>query len=110
MKNYIFGLAAIAIAFAASAFTTTENASNRSTYFYKYKLTTYTQAQIENPANYERAVDNCGLGAHVCGVSLDTDNGPSSQPDADEFDNVKAELWSSEQADVATLAEIKMRN
>jgi len=110
MKNYIFGLAAIAIAFAASAFTTTENIANRSTAFYKYKLTTYTQAQIENPANYQRENAPCSTGEHVCGVSLPTDNGALSQPDADEFDNVKADLWSSEQADAASIAEIKMRN
>ncbi|WP_316801450.1 hypothetical protein [Pedobacter frigidisoli] len=105
----VLGLATVA---GMSAFTRSdgEKENNRVGYFYKYKLTTYTQAQIENPANYQREDQNCTTGSHVCGVSLATDNGSLAAPDTDEFNDVKDALWASEQADAAQITEIKMRN
>jgi len=112
-KNLSKGLMAAAfglvLVFAGSAFTTANG--SRVGHFYRYKLTTYTQAQIQSPANYERIDDlSCNDGINVCGVFLPTDNGSLSQPSAAEFNAVKGDLWASEQADEAISENILMKN
>lgn len=109
LKNLSRGLVAVAfgltLVFTGSAF------KAKTGHFYRYKLTTYTQAQIKSPANYERIDDlSCADGINVCGVYLPTDNGTLSQPNSTEFDAVKNDLWASEQADEAVSEDILMKN
>ncbi|MFC4141232.1 hypothetical protein ACFOWC_02565 [Pedobacter mendelii] len=105
-------LLAVASITSMSAFTQTgkENESHKLGAFYKYKLTTYTESQIKLASNYERAEESCSGIQNVCGVYLDTDNGISSQPDVSEFNDIKNDLWLSQQAHSPASSEIAMRN
>lgn len=78
-------------------------------YFYRYVLTTYTEAQIKDISNYVRSEVGCEPGEHVCGVILPTDTGSGQQPNSTEFDAVKNDLWSSEVNGAAQLTTISMR-
>lgn len=78
-------------------------------YYYRYTLTTYTEAQIKNINNYVRSEISCEPGEHVCGVFLATDTGSGQQPNSTEFDAVKDDLWSSEVNGAAQLTTISMR-
>lgn len=93
-----------------SAFTAPKETKNVSGYLFRYKLNSYTKLQVENIANYERSNESCPNGEHVCGVYLATDQPLSSQPDADEFDAAKEQLWDSEVNKLPEIPTIIMRN
>ena len=116
VRKLTFGMVTVLLAVAGitsmSSFTHSGegNDSHNLGAFYRYKLTTYTESQIKSPGNYERAEASCSGTQNVCGVYLDTDNGTSSQPDVSEFNDIKNDLWSSQQAHSPALSEIAMRN
>lgn len=108
----MFAVAAIIIGIAASAFSlkNTEVKSKAASYFYLYTSSSTAQSDIQNISNYQRDDLGCDDGAHVCGVFLATDKATGQPPVASEFNAVKTNLWSSEQAGSATDLSIKMRN
>jgi hypothetical protein len=58
MKKYFFGLTAILFAVVAVSFTTKNNASREDVFFsYTAPSGSYTQANVENPANYVEVSD-----------------------------------------------------
>ena len=95
MKKYLFSVVAIAAMLAMSAFTVAKNLKTEGT-FYKFIGDRSSYDDLENPEMYTRVDFPCDNGSHVCGVILDTDNGPSSNPDGTEFDAVKDDLSLSE--------------
>lgn len=112
IKVSIFAVMAIVMGIAASAFTTKTPAKSPDTlFFYKYQLTSTTQANIQNIANYKRESLSCSGTNHVCGILLPTDQGANQQPLASEFNPEKTPLWDSEQASASVDPDvIKMRN
>jgi hypothetical protein len=71
MKNYIFGLAAIAIAFAASAFTTNLKTPTQ----YHYKSSSANITDMRNISNWEQvsgSTSPCASGDNVvCRITYD---------------------------------------
>ncbi|MGZ3761018.1 MAG: hypothetical protein ACXVJE_18940 [Mucilaginibacter sp.] len=106
MKRQFLGLAAIAIAVSASAFTT---ANKFSTYFYRYTSSSHAQADIQNISNYVRQDLTCGDGANVCGVYLQTNKPTGQQPVTSEFNAEQSALWSSQQNGSPSDANIDMK-
>lgn len=108
---FFTAIAAIGLALGVSAFKhkKADNAQPLTTYFFRYTLTTYGEANIKEISNYERSDLSCTPGDHVCGVYLATDKSPGQQPVTSEFDAVKDNLWASEFASSAQLPSISMR-
>lgn len=94
IKKLALGSMIAAFAFGFSAFTG-KNDLKKTTYFYRYQPSTYTESAIKNYTNYIRSEESCDGSEHVCGVYLATDN-PASNPNTTEFSAVSNDLWQSE--------------
>lgn len=79
-------------------------------YFYRYTSSSTSQTDIQNIANYQRSNLSCESGEHLCGVYLNTDKPLGQQPLPSEFNAVKTNLWTSEQAGNPALPNISMKN
>jgi hypothetical protein len=112
LKISMIAVLAIIMGIAASAFSLKNTGvnSHADLFFYLYTSNSTAQADIQNISNYERDDLSCDDGAHVCGVYLSTDKAAGQPPVTSEFNVVKPDLWSSEQAGSATIPEIEMRN
>ncbi|WP_316841942.1 hypothetical protein [Pedobacter gandavensis] len=102
-----FGLVVMQSAFTAPKETTKQNVTG---FLFQYKLDSYTLPEIQDIANYERSDESCPTGEHVCGVYLETDQPLNTQPDTDEFDAAKGQLWNSEVSKTPQNSTIIMRN
>jgi len=114
MKKYLFGLIALVGIAVLSAFavSNTDTKKPTNTYFYKYTGPANPIIDdIQDRTNYQRFELSCDDGDHVCGVYLDTDGIEGAYPDTDEFDEVKDELWTSEDEESSELpGQIIMKN
>ncbi len=112
MKKILFGLLAIGLVVCFSAFGPNKKSSDEVTGFlYKYTGPSNPDiTDIQTRTNYQRFDGGCGDGEHVCGVYLPTNSISGGNPDPDEFDEVKDELWNSEFGQSATLPEIVMKD
>lgn len=108
----MFAVLAIVMGIAASAFSleNTDVEFKDASFFYLYTSNSTAQTDIQNISNYERDDLSCDDGSHVCGVYLSTDKAAGQPPVSSEFNAVKPDLWSSEQAGSATIPVIEMRN
>lgn len=102
-------IAGLFLAMATSGFKEGANA-NVNPYFYKYKLATFAQTDIQNPANYVRSSSGCGGSYDVCGVLLTIDKGTGNPPDASDFGSQSANLWNSQQGHGAVGPNIQMQH
>lgn len=81
MKKYLFGLFAIALAVSFTAFTTAKSAK-RANVTLVYVGASFTQANVQNPANWQEiTVPTCGTaGAKACTLIIDDSYLNSNSP------------------------------
>lgn len=100
---------ALALAFAVSGFH--EGPSEKNTlYFYEYVGPDFSQANIQDPDNYERSSQSCSGAYNVCGVLLSLDEGMGNPPDPSDFSTESTNLWSAQQQHKAVNGNIIMKN
>jgi hypothetical protein len=68
MKKYFFGMGALVLALSLSAFTVVRTNTQ-----FKYKLTTFAQADVQNPVNYQTFTGSitCGGADKACLITVD---------------------------------------
>lgn len=112
IKISLFAIIAIVMGVAGSAFTNNPvEKVNSVTYFYEYTSSSTLKDDVQNIDNYVRRTKSCNSGIHVCGVSLEATNPSSQKPDVQLFNDVKDDLWASEQNGTSTIpGVIEMRN
>ena len=78
--------------------------------WYQYQPSTYSQLDVEDPANYVRVTSapGCAESTNICAIEL-TDNGPDSNPTFDS--TIKEQLWEAQNHTAPEVpANIKMKN
>ena len=112
MKKYLFSVVAIAAMLAMSAFTVAHHTSKMPPpgYFYKFVGETRNETNLTDRSQFELSEDDCSGTGHVCGVYLTTGGDDGDHPVAGEFDQIKDQIWSSEQAATPLETEIIMKN